>query len=150
MLIADPRVQIVDIAVPPEAQHALALRAAAAGKHLLCQKPLALDMETGQAIVAAAREARVKLAVNQQMRWEPGIRAARQLMERGWIGEPIAVTIRLNNQVDWSAWPWIQQQPRMELFCHSIHHFDTIRSLLGEPGWVTALAGPAPRPGRGR
>src|SRR5215207_10327673 len=68
-LLVDDDVEIVDIAVTPEAQVAIAERAAATGKHLLCQKPLAPDYPAAARLVATAREAGVKLAVNQQMRW---------------------------------------------------------------------------------
>jgi predicted dehydrogenase len=70
-LLADDEVEIVDVAVTPEAQVEIAERAAAAGKHLLCQKPLAPDYPAAVRLVAATRNAGVKLAVNQQMRWTP-------------------------------------------------------------------------------
>ena len=86
-LLADDEVEIVDIAVTPEAQVAIAERAAAAGKHLLCQKPLAPDYSAAARLVAMAREAGVKLAVNQQMRWDAGIRVAHQLIGHGALGQ---------------------------------------------------------------
>src|SRR5919112_2116532 len=69
-LLADDDVEIVDIAVTPEAQVSIAERAAAAGKHLLCQKPLAPDCPTAARLVATVHELGVKMAVNQQMRWD--------------------------------------------------------------------------------
>ena len=75
-LLRRPDVDIVDIAVTPEGQAAIAPQAMAAGKHLLCQKPLSDDYRTAAGLVATARKAGVLLAVNQQMRWSPAIRLA--------------------------------------------------------------------------
>jgi predicted dehydrogenase len=63
-LLADERVQIVDIAVPPQHQLATVEQVAAAGKHMLCQKPLSNDYRAALRIVQLARSAGVKLAVN--------------------------------------------------------------------------------------
>ena len=54
-LLADPSVEIVDIAVTPEAQGDVALKAISAGKHLLCQKPLSTDYSQAVTVVKAAR-----------------------------------------------------------------------------------------------
>src|SRR5262245_16537619 len=63
-LLADPLIEIVDIAVPAWHQRAIAERAMAAGKHLLCQKPLAEELPDAEAIAAAAQHSGRKAAVN--------------------------------------------------------------------------------------
>src|SRR3954447_21736874 len=68
-LLADPDVAVVDIATRPGERPALILQALAAGKHVLAQKPLALDLESACRVVDAADEAGLKLAVNQNGRW---------------------------------------------------------------------------------
>ena len=136
--------EVVDIAVVPWAQPEIAERALAAGKHLLCQKPLALDVPTAERIVAAAEGAGRKLAVNQQMRFEEGIAAARAMVRRGWIGEPTAFSIVVNIRTEWNAWPWLVTSERLDLLYHSIHYFDTIRSFFGEPELVWGAAGRTP------
>src|SRR3954451_23816758 len=65
-LLADERIEIVDIAVPAWHQRAIAEQALAAGKHMLCQKPLAEELPDAVAIADAARQAGRKAAVNQQ------------------------------------------------------------------------------------
>ena len=67
-LVNESGVDIVDIAVPPGIQPQIVALAAAAGRHILCQKPLALDMPQAHLMVATAEAAGVLLAVNQQMR----------------------------------------------------------------------------------
>ena len=65
----------MDIAVLPWMQPQIVSIVAAAGKHMLCQKPLAMDYATGVAEVEAPEAAGVLLAVNHQMRWDAGIAA---------------------------------------------------------------------------
>lgn len=145
-LIADPRVEIVDIAVYPQAQAEIAPKVAAAGKHFLCQKPLSEDFETAVRLVEAAERAGVRMAVNQQMRWDQAVRSTRSLMDRGWFGELAAGTIDSNIFTDWGMWPWIAAKDRLEYFYHSIHYLDSIRFLFGNP--LTVLASMARYPGQ--
>ncbi|GAA4490359.1 Gfo/Idh/MocA family oxidoreductase [Actinoallomurus oryzae] len=132
-LLADERVAVVDIAVAPDAQPGIARTAIEAGKHLLCQKPFAPDAATGRELVDAARERGVKVAVNQQLRFDEGIAAARAMVRAGWIGEPTAMTFTVNIFTDWSAWDWLVASDRLEIAYHSIHYLDAIRSILGDP-----------------
>ena len=135
-LLADERVAVVDIAVAPNAQPGIARAALEAGKHLLCQKPFAPDLATGREIVALAAERGLKVAVNQQLRFDEGIAAARAMVREGWIGEPTAMTFTVNIFTDWSAWDWLVATDRLEIVYHSIHYLDAIRSILGDPETV--------------
>ncbi|HWQ15265.1 MAG TPA: Gfo/Idh/MocA family oxidoreductase [Roseiflexaceae bacterium] len=137
-LLADPQVEIVDIAVPAWEQRAIAERALAAGKHLLCQKPLAEHLDDARAIVAAGARAGRKVAVNQQMRWSAGIAAARDLIGRGFIGQVTDAQIQVSICTPWHMWPWLRDAPRLEVMYHSIHYLDSLRSILGDPQWVTS------------
>lgn len=137
-VFADDAVEIVDVAVQPWHQRAIAEQALAAGKHLLLQKPLAVELSDGAAIVDAGRRAGRKVAVNQQMRWTGGIAAARQVIESGYVGQPTDVQIQVSVVTPWRMWPWLQQSPRLDVLYHSIHYLDSVRSLVGDPEWVTA------------
>jgi len=148
-MLDDSTVQIVDIAVPPWNQRDLAREVMAAGKHLLCQKPLSNIYGEAVDIVDRAEEAGVKLAVNQQMRWDQAVRASRTLLERGWLGTPVAATIDVSIQTDWTAWPWLLEVEGLDLMYHSIHYFDSFRSLFGQPARIsssgTKYPGQAPK-----
>ena len=137
-LLADPDIQIVDIAVQPGAQPAIAVQALEAGKHLLCQKPLALSYEDALVIVEATRRTGRKVAVNQQMRWDAGIAAAKDLITRGFIGQPTDAVIHVSANTAWHMWPWLSQSPRLEIQFHSIHYLDAMRFLFGDPEWITS------------
>lgn len=146
-LLADPRVQIVDIAVQPWHQRAIAERVFAAGKHALCQKPLADTFADAQAIAQAAQRAGVKAAVNQQMRWSAGIAAARDLIGKGVIGQPTDAQIQVSTNTPWHMWPWLANSPRLEISYHSIHYLDSLRSLFGDPAWLTSRHARYPKQG---
>ncbi len=132
-LLADDAVEIVDVAVYPWEQRAIVERVAAAHRHLLCQKPLADSYPDAVRTVKAAHAANVKLAVNQQMRWDAGIRYSKVLIDQGWIGEPSYASIQVHTQTDWSLWPWIYEGERIEILYHSIHYLDSLRFLIGDP-----------------
>lgn len=137
-LLADDSVEIVDIAVPPWAQREIVEKVAAAKKHMLCQKPLADTFEDAVRIVDAARAAGVKQAINQQMRWDAGIRASKNLIAQGYIGQPTDAQIQVSVATPWHMWPWLAAVPRLEVMFHSLHYIDATRFLFGDPEWVTS------------
>ena len=145
-LLADERIQVVDIAVVPAAQPGLLRMALEAGKHVLAQKPLAPTLAEAGELVALAEDAGRELVVNQQMRYGEGMAVAAAMVGAGWIGEVTAVDFHVNIATDWTAWDWIVGSPQLDLRYHSIHYLDSIRALLGDPETVYCLA--ARRPGQ--
>lgn len=137
-LLAMSDVEVVDVAVTPFAQADIALAAIRSGKHLLCQKPFSESLEAAQRLVEAADAAGTKLAVNQQMRWDQVIRCTRLLLDRGWYGELTSGSFDVDILTDWASWPWMANRPGLEYFYHSVHYFDSIRFLFGEPHSVIA------------
>lgn len=135
-LVRDPEVEVVDIAVYPWETLAVGEQAARAGKHILCQKPLSNEFEKAARFVEMAQEANVKMAVNQQMRWDAGIRGSKQLISEGWLGIPTYATIQVHCLTDWSMWPWMFNGKHVEVIYHSIHYVDSLRYLLGDPDRV--------------
>jgi predicted dehydrogenase len=143
-LLADPRVEVIDIAVHPSAQPEIARRAIEAGKHVLAQKPLAQDCTTAAELVEFATAHRRSLVVNHQMRYCEGMAASRAMAKAGWVGEPTAMLFDVNISTDWGAWPWLLGSSRLDLMFHSIHYFDSIRALFGTPDRVFCAAGRRP------
>jgi len=134
----DPDVVIVDVAVPPWEQLNIVRKLVEAGKHVLCQKPLSNVFSEAVQIVEAAEDSGVLLAVNQQFRWSPAIKASRTLIDKGWIGQPTEVSIQESMFSPWHLWPWLAKSPQLEIMYHSIHYLDGIRFLFGDPEWVTS------------
>jgi predicted dehydrogenase len=143
-LLDDDRVEIVDIAVAPAAQPAIALAAFGAGRDVLCQKPLAPELDVATGLVSAATGAGVRLAVNQQMRWEPVVRATKRLLEAGHFGEPAGALYDIDIGTPWQDWPWLAAVSQLEYWYHSIHYLDSVRYLFGEPIAITAVTGRFP------
>ena len=132
-LLEDPSVEIVDIAVPPWNQKDLVRQVTTAGKHLLCQKPLSNIYAEAVEIVEMAEASGVRLAVNQQMRWDQAVRASCTLLNRGLLGDPASAVIDISILTEWRAWPWVLTVEGLDLMFHSIHYFDSMRSLFGLP-----------------
>jgi predicted dehydrogenase len=86
-LLADPNVDVVYIPLPNSLHKEWAIRAAQAGKHVLCEKSLALNAFEAQEMVAAARKAGVRLAEAFQWRHHPQATRLRELVREGVAGE---------------------------------------------------------------
>ena len=144
-VLTDPRIDLVDIAITPSAQTDVARRVIEAGKHLLCQKPLAPTLAQARALVSLASESGVKLAVNQQMRWEPAIAAVNLVLATGSMGRPVACAVHTNLPVTFSPDHWLGKEKRLAAMFGTIHLLDAARFLLGEPAYVTARLPDTPR-----
>lgn len=145
-LLADPRVEVIDVAVPPDAQPALihaACRHAGHIKGILAQKPLAMSVADAKSCVEACAKAGITLAVNQNMRFDQSVRAMKDLLNRGWLGEPVLGTIDMRAIPHWM--PWSEGLPSLSTFIMSIHHLDTFRYWFGTPDRVLASTRPDPR-----
>ncbi|WP_118136546.1 Gfo/Idh/MocA family protein [Oceanicella sp. SM1341] len=144
-LIDDPDVEIVDIAYPPDRQPELIRRALAAPhvKAILAQKPLALSLEEAIALRDAAAAAGKPLSVNQNMRYDQSMRVARQLIERGALGDIVFAQIDMHAIPHWQG--FLEGYDRLTLSNMSVHHLDVLRFLLGEPVEVTTVLREDPR-----
>ena len=140
-LLADPKVEIVDIAVPAAAQPEIFAQVAAAKKHILAQKPFATTVAAGEAMVKQVKDAGIIAAVNQQLRFEEGVAAAHKMVELGWIGTVSNFSIDVNLITPWELWPWAKDLERLEVMLHSIHYHDLIRWFLGDAKTVFCAAG---------
>ena len=145
-LLADEEVEVLDVAVPPDVQPEMILRAVRQNRRLraiLAQKPLALSVRAGRACVEACAAAGVLLAVNQNMRYDQSVRAMKDLLVRGWLGEPVLATIEMRAVPHWM--PWSQSLPSLSTFIMSVHHLDTFRYWFGTPDRVLSSTRPDPR-----
>ena len=93
-LLADPEIDAVYIATPPASHVELAIAAANAGKHVLCQKPIAVNAQAGQAMVAACAENNVTLGIGYMMRFHGAHQKMNELIKQGLIGRPVGARVR--------------------------------------------------------
>lgn len=85
-LLARPEITAVDICVPNHMHAEIVEAAAAAGKHIYCEKPLAMNVAEAQRMVDAAARAGVKTQMTFNFRYYPAVLRARQLVEEGFLG----------------------------------------------------------------
>ena len=97
-VLADPRVQAVVLATPHSLHVAQIVAAAAAGKHVWCEKPLALTLAEAQRAVAACRNAGVVLALGNNKRCFPAMTALRRVVAEGELGELMHVEAHFCNE----------------------------------------------------
>jgi predicted dehydrogenase len=91
--LALPGVDAITIAAPPVAHARLAIEACDAGRHVICEKPFALDVTEAEAMVAAADRAGVTALVGHEFRWAPDRALAARAIADGLIGEPRMATL---------------------------------------------------------
>jgi predicted dehydrogenase len=146
-LLADAQIEVLDVAVPPDVQPDLIHRAVERGRGrlrgILAQKPLALSVHAAAEVVQACAAAGVVLAVNQNMRYDQSVRAAKHLLASGQLGEPVFASIDMRAVPHWM--PWARGLPSLATWIMSIHHLDTFRYWLGTPDRVLASTRPDPR-----
>jgi predicted dehydrogenase len=145
--LALPGVVAVTIATPPSTHCALALAALATGKHVLCEKPFALDASEAQAMLDAAQSASVTHLVGHEFRWAPERAAAGRAIAAGAIGEPRLATFV--QHIDLVADPAVRMPPWWFdrgagggwLGASGSHAIDQLRVWLGEIESVSAAIG---------
>src|SRR6202008_775882 len=142
-LLANEEVEVLDIAVPPHEQPGVIRQAISHKRHLrgiLAQKPLAMSCREARECVDLCARAGIVLAVNQNMRYDQSVRALKDLLQRGWLGEPILGTIEMRAIPHWM--PWSEQLHSLSTFVMSIHHLDTFRYWFGTPARVLGSTRP--------
>jgi 1,5-anhydro-D-fructose reductase (1,5-anhydro-D-mannitol-forming) len=133
--LAAPGLEAVWIASPTWRHHEQGRAALDAGKHVLLEKPLAIDVKSGWDLVEAAKKAGVLLATGYQARYVPGHIAMKRLLEEGAIGK--VTTARTYYEIHRPGPPpeWRQKRETARWGALSdvgTHHIDLLRMLLGE------------------
>ncbi len=146
-VISDPNALIdledidaVVVAVPTHLHAPLTLRAAAAGKHILCEKPMAMSVEEADQMLSAVAKNRVVLMVGHDLRFSRHYREAKAAVASGRIGRPLALTAeRLSGASDTSWRQWIRRRGEgLGAFDALIHDLDVALWILGPVSAVSA------------
>jgi 1,5-anhydro-D-fructose reductase (1,5-anhydro-D-mannitol-forming) len=120
-----------------------AIAAAKAGKHVLCEKPLALNTADARKIVAACKDAGTVLGTNHHLRNAGAHRAMREAIAAGKIGEPVAARVFHSVYLPPNLQGWRIEKPEAGggvVLDITVHDADTLRFVLGDdPLEVTAL-----------
>lgn len=142
-MLDNDQVEVIDVAVPPANQKAIIEDIVRHGKYvqgILVQKPMANSYPEAKEIVDLCAEAGIKLAVNQNMRYDQSIRAGKDALDRGDL---VLVTIDMRAIPHWM--PWQEVLGYLTLRVMSIHHLDTFRYWFGDPERVYTSVRPDSR-----
>lgn len=141
--MALPGVDIVSIATPPHTHCEIALQAIAAGKHVMCEKPFARNLEEAKRMHEAAQAAGVLNLVGMEFRFATGQALASRSIREGIIGQPKLATFMMHVPVladpegEVPAWWSSSEEGGGWLGAYCSHLIDQIRSTLGE---ITGLS----------
>jgi 1,5-anhydro-D-fructose reductase (1,5-anhydro-D-mannitol-forming) len=142
-LLADPAIEAVYISTTNECHVPQALAAVAAGKHVLCEKPLALSLDSAGAVVAAAADAGVVLGTNHHLRNAATHRKMREQIQSGAIGRPLSARVFHAVFLPPHLQSWRIHRPDAGggvILDITVHDADTLRFALGdEVAEVTAM-----------
>lgn len=94
-LLADPRVEAVSVATPPHLHHAMSIAAVQAGKHVLCEKPLARTVAEARDMLRQAEAAGVVHMVDYELRFQPVRQYVKSLVAAGYLGELRSVSVTI-------------------------------------------------------
>ena len=136
---ADPEAEVVDICLPT-GQHAdAALAALRAGKHVLVEKPMALDGETADRMLAEAQRSGRILMSAQVLRFLPCYRVSAEMLKSGCLGPVRSALFRRRCAAPaWSRWLADSSQSGGGVFDLLIHDIDFLVQLFGAPAAVSA------------
>jgi len=136
-ILEHPGVDLVSVTTPPNTHRELAVAALEAGKHVLCEKPFALDAAEAEAMAAAARARPDRLAlVDHELRFLPAFGRLRELVAEGYVGDLFGVEIthhsagRLDPEIEFNWW---SEREKGGGYWGAIgsHYVDLLHFLLG-------------------
>lgn len=146
-LLADPLIDAVYIATPVRLHAAQAIAAAEAGKHVLCEKPMAMTVAECDDMIAACRSSGVTLGVAYYRHCYPVIARIRNILASGDIGDPVLAQVNAFEHFDPPPehprhWLVVREQagggPMFDFGCHRI---EVLLDLLGPVRGVTSMVG---------
>ena len=140
-IAADADIDAVIIATPNFTHKPIALACAAAGKHIMCEKPLGLNFAESAEMYRAARDNNVRHMTAFTYRFAPSMRYLKHLIETGSLGEPRHFRSQRFLDLPETSWGWRQIKKLAgagDLFDMTIHRIDFAQDLLGP---ITAVCG---------
>jgi predicted dehydrogenase len=140
-LIAEADVDVIDVCLPTHKHARFAIEALDAGRHVLCEKPMALTVTEADAMIAAAEKANRRLMVAQCIRFWPEYQKLRQMVQEGTYGALLSLNMhRIGGAPGWSRdWYFDAARSGGAILDLHIHDVDYANYLLGMPDTVQAV-----------
>src|SRR4051812_1505743 len=148
-ILQDASIDAVAVLTPPHTHLDIVSRCAAAGKHVLLEKPVEITTARAQQLVAACRAAGVTLGIVLQHRHKPAVQRLADLMRGGDLGAPVgaSASIRLwrpQSYYDEPGRGTLARDGGGVLITQAIHTLDVLLSLAGDPAQVMCFAATSP------
>jgi len=137
-LVARDDVDLVHVATPPSSHYSLAMAAAAAGKHMLCEKPLAAKLAHADEMLAAAAKRELIMPVNFVLRYSPVTDMVKAIIDSGLLGRCLHASFEnyaSDGKLTPEHWFWDKSVSGGIFIEHAVHFFDLYDHWLG-PGEV--------------
>jgi UDP-N-acetyl-2-amino-2-deoxyglucuronate dehydrogenase len=143
-LLARDDVDVVSVCVPSGLHAEVGIQAAAAGKHLVVEKPIDVTLEAADRLIAAARANKVGVTVISQHRFDAGLDELRRLLDSGalgplLLGEASTKWYRTQGYYDSAAWRGTWELDGGSLMNQGIHYLDLLLWAMGPAAEVTAI-----------
>jgi predicted dehydrogenase len=129
--LADPKVDAVVVVTPTSLHRDIVLQAARAGKHVLCEKPMAMNTRECDEMVAACDAAKVKLQIGFMRRYDASFRAAKERLAAGEIGEVVLVKSLTRGPSVPQEWMYDIKKSNGTLAEVNSHDIDATRWFVG-------------------
>jgi len=133
-MLAMPEIDMVVVGVPNDLHHRITLDAAAAGKHVVMEKPLCLNLGEADEMIDACRKAKVKLMYAEELCFVPKYVRLKQLLDSGALGKPTLIKQAEKHDGPHAPHFWDVERSgggvTMDMGCHGIEFF---RWMLGRP-----------------
>jgi len=144
-LLAEESIQVIDLCTPHHLHHPMALAAFRAGKHVITEKPIALNLKQADEMITAAKRAKRRLFVALSQRMFPAHRKAKQIIDDGEIGKPFLGIVnvvgnefdRMNDPNHWKG--DLRQAGGGALIDTGYHAVYMLQHFLGPARAVTAM-----------
>lgn len=144
-LLAQPDIEAVDIAVPIYMNHEVSLAAAQAGKHVICEKPIASNLRDAAAMIELPNDYGIVYLIAENFRYTPDFRRVREWVRAGAIGKPLLGHWELVSPFDpygkYVRTEWRQKPAHLGGYISDggVHYIDVLRGVFGEVEQVQAF-----------
>jgi len=128
-----PEIDVVDIITDVDTHEKFVTLAAKYKKDVICQKPMAPDLEAARRMMKVIREAGVRYYIHENYRWQPQFRRVKEILDKGVIGRPFRCkSYFLTAYPVFETQPFLADLEQFALTDQGSHQFDVLRYFFGE------------------
>lgn len=131
-LLGDPNINVILVATPNDVHPEMAIAASRAGKHVICEKPVAMSVKELDAMIDAAKQAGKLFTVHQNRRWDKDFLTTKAVVESGELGNIFSIQSRLHGSGGiMHGWRGIKKHGGGMLYDWGVHFLDQILFMCG-------------------